>query len=80
MLKQSRPLLAGIVESWKELERQAYQAARVEDRQAVALSEWQAALRELGRAENLLWLADQQWFREERLQLSQPNASPDSKG
>ena len=81
MKKQStRPLLVGIVERWRALEQAAWrQVLLVEavhkESQVPAYpitvvlqvkAEHQTAHRELTHAETLLWLADQQWDREER--------------
>jgi hypothetical protein len=73
MKKEStRPLLVGIVERWRALEQAAFRALQAlspgpGEAQRQAMAEHQTAHRELTQAETLLWLADQQWQREERL-------------
>lgn len=71
MKKEStRPLLVGIVERWRALEQAAFrnlpQVDSPEWEVNQAKAEWATTTRELTQAETLLWLADQQWEREER--------------
>jgi hypothetical protein len=68
MVKNStRPLLVGIVERWRALEQVAYRSLQQRPEDSQALGDWSIAQRELTQAETLLWLADQQWAREERV-------------
>ena len=72
MKKEStRPLLVGIVERWRALEQRAFRESQAADTltKQLALADWATASRELTQAETLLWLADQQWGREERAAL-----------
>jgi len=76
--KTTRPLLVGIVERWRALEQEAYRELSkwLPEEQVHRRVEWQTASRELTQAETLLWLADQQWDREEREALNlSPHAS-----